>query len=823
MRLRLTTLLLLLGLMTAGAAHAGLKRLSPGDRVKLGPDQALVLLAVDTPLAVRSVRAGEVDHTLGTGTIKDLPAGRSFGLFVADAGRYQWVNVLPSLSFRFHLDDDEDFQFEVKPGVVNYPGDLIFYPRSAWRARFWLHNRGLRAIEWMEENFPDLIKQIPFHYSGRYPDPFADFYLAQRAQLGSAAAETAAPPELAEKTDGYRLPPELLWRQRELYDVTMSPDGRFVALQLQRGEEQWEIEMIDLQAQQRRLLARSIVPYQTVAWSGPNRLLLAAGEPWLTTIELIAIDPAADADHQYKVIRLPRKGILIDELPNEPDHILLGTHNRRGDLLIHRADMSSQASADALRTLPSNRLNVGVKNDRLWLTDGRGRLRLALVEGEESMQLMYGLDGEFNELPEIEDPQFDPLALSAEGDAIYGLSDRGRAQRDLVEVSVASGRIIRTLFTRPGVDVDALVMNPGRQPIGVTFMADGRRNTEYFATDQKQLQALLGKAFPNANVSLAEQSLDGSQQLLWVAGSDRPPQLYHLDRKAASAALLLDALPWLADQHFDPAVKLDVPVGEGLTIEAFLTLPQSEQPPPLVVFPHGGPVGVADSLRFDREVQFLSSQGYAVLQVNFRGSDGYGRAFREAGHRNFGTLIEDDIDAAIEYALAHHRLDAERMCMLGSSYGGYSALIASVRWPDRFRCAISIAGLSDRILHFSATDSTASAESRESLHQIMGDPREDPEGFRATSPVYRYQELTTPVLLIHGLDDRRVDAEHSFRLQKLLTMAGRPPSVLYFEHEGHGIGFEDNRLKMWRSVAAFLAEHLQTAAAEPGTTEGGTR
>src|SRR5690606_16534423 len=219
-------------------------------------------------------------------------------------------------------------------------------------------------------------------------------------------------------------------------------------------------------------------------------------------------------------------------------------------------------------------------------------------------------------------------------------------------------------------------------------------------------------------------------------------------------------LPWLADFEFAPTEVIVARGSDGLSIEAFLTLPEGDGRRPLIVMPHGGPVGVSDHLHFDRDVQFLASLGYAVLRVNFRGSAGYGKAFREAGYHSQGTLIEDDIDAALAQALQDHPLDASRMCTLGFSYGGYSALIAAARAPTRYRCAISVAGVSDRLLFFTASDSARTAEGRKILETIIGDPSTQTRQMIETSPVYRYQDIRIPVMLVHGAKDQRVDIEH---------------------------------------------------------------
>jgi dipeptidyl aminopeptidase/acylaminoacyl peptidase len=233
----------------------------------------------------------------------------------------------------------------------------------------------------------------------------------------------------------------------------------------------------------------------------------------------------------------------------------------------------------------------------------------------------------------------------------------------------------------------------------------------------------------------------------------------------------------------------------------------------VVVYPHGGPVGVSDDLNFNRDVQFLASQGYAVLQVNYRGSEGYGKAFREAGYRGWGRQIEDDIDAALREALAEYPLDESRMCTLGASYGGYSALISAIRNPGRFRCAISMSGVSDRALFFSASDNVRSVKAREQVERLLGNPRTDMAEMQATSPLYHASELTLPVMLVHGREDVRVDFEHTRRLVRMLNLENRPPVVMAIPNMGHSLDEPAMADVVWTGVAGFLQQYLGAPSA----------
>jgi dipeptidyl aminopeptidase/acylaminoacyl peptidase len=215
-------------------------------------------------------------------------------------------------------------------------------------------------------------------------------------------------------------------------------------------------------------------------------------------------------------------------------------------------------------------------------------------------------------------------------------------------------------------------------------------------------------------------------------------------------------------------------------------------------------------------VQFLASLGYAVLRINYRGSAGYGKAFREAGYRSQGTLIEDDIDAALAQALKDHPLDASRMCTLGFSYGGFSALIAAARAPDRYRCAISVSGVSDRLLFFTASDSARTAAGREVLERILGDPVTQTREMTETSPLYRYRDIRIPVMLVHGALDPRVDIEHMRRMRRMLELNGNPPVGFVFEDGGHAILGIERLDRLWSGIAGFLRRHLDGEAVGPG-------
>ncbi|MBD7921630.1 alpha/beta hydrolase family protein [Xanthomonas bonasiae] len=809
--------LLLLALCTlALPAWARMQEVKPGQTPQLAPDEGLVLVAVDTDVDLYGVELNKDGKIFGAGTMSQLKPGISYRLYIAPVGNYAWrkISLLPG--FSYNMRDSDEFRFRIQPGRITYPGDLLFRPKSLFNFDLGMVNRSLAAMDWLQQTHPAVWTHYELGYSGHYPDPFPQFYRQALAQHPNAtpAAKVAlrAPPPPA----AMPIAPATVFRGGLVNALELNPRGDLLALQLHERKDEWRIELLDLASNQQRLLATSVEPIKQLLWAGNDALLFTVRVPHgQDVVRGMRVDVGADGKRKWSALTLPDGGYIVDALPQAPNTVLYATTLRNGDNAVQLMDVSSQAAIDRWRPRFQERLNIGLERDVGWLTDGNGRLRLAVVRRDDDYVLLYrdGMGATYRDVMRLSDLRdFQPVGLSFDAGEIYAVTDEGRGQRDLVAYDVAARKIVRTLFSQPGVDVVDLIQGPRRTPIGVTYYESGRLVSHYFESTDERLGRALSAALPGRNVQIAARNADGRQMILWADAADQPPQLYHLDLDKRAATPIAEDMPWLQGLRFAPSEVLKFKGRDGLPLEAFLTLPPGGERKPLVVFPHGGPIGVADSLGFDPDTQFLASLGYAVLRVNFRGSDGYGRAFREAGRDGFGMLIEDDIDAAIEQALARYPLDAQRMCVLGASYGGYSALVMAMRWPARFRCVASIAGVADRILIYTASDGARDADSRADLERLLGNPNTQLEQMTRTSPLYRYEAIKVPVLLAHGLEDRRVDYEHTRRMLRMLEMAGNPPVGLTFAGEGHGFADVDHRAALWSGVAGFLQAHLSADA-----------
>jgi dipeptidyl aminopeptidase/acylaminoacyl peptidase len=800
----------LLGLLAAPAFAA--KRITGAELPRLRADQGILAVAVDTPVALDLLQLRGGRGISSRVELASVEPGRALALFVVSAGQYRWERVRGADGVQYDVGDDVEYRFDVRPGAINYPGDLVFQPQGGRAAVLHVANRALGVIDALDLRHPGWSLRLPLSYQGRYPDPFPGFYAEARRALG----DLPPPQSVLDAPPAGELPLAIdaLWRTPDLERISLGPAGDLLTMVVHEPGHGWRLELMALDGSASQELLRSPVPIRAVGWSGDRRIVVsvATRSPEEAVSIFVLDDAGSDGIPRFERLSVPRLGRVLDLLPQHEDALLFATREQ-GTLAVHRIDIGSQAALDAAAFDWRDRLNQGVDGDLPWLADSRGRLRAVQAADASGANVLYhGTGDRFAEVLRVEDEHgFQPVALSADGSLIYGLSEAQRAQREIVALDPRSGAVT-TVFGKSGVDIVAPVFDLDRQLLGASYFEGGHFVTHWFDPADRALDAMLRTRFPERSIALLDRDRSGRHLVIAVEGPDAPAELHHVDRDTGAVNLIAATRPWLQQGRFAPAHLLRTTSRDGLEIEAYLTLPPGDGPRPLVVMPHGGPIGLRNQRTFDPEAQFIASLGYAVLQVNFRGSAGFGRAFREAGHRQLGRLIEDDIDAAIQAALAAYPLDAQRMCMVGASYGGYSSMMAALRWPQRFRCVASMAGFSDRVLQFTASDSGRTADVRALLETFMGSPHHALDDMLSSSPLYRFRELDVPLLLAHGTEDFRVDYEHTRRLVRMLTLAGRAPTLVTLYGEGHAMDSPHNRERLWRSLAGFLRQYLDAPA-----------
>ncbi len=314
------------------------------------------------------------------------------------------------------------------------------------------------------------------------------------------------------------------------------------------------------------------------------------------------------------------------------------------------------------------------------------------------------------------------------------------------------------------------------------------------------------QAFDGNRVRITSSSDDKRFLLLHVTGDKEPGQFHLVDTEAKELKYLFNAASWIDPQHMASSEPISFEARDGLKIHGYLTKPvDNSQPTPLIVMPHGGPHGVRDTWQFDPEVQFLASRGYAVLQINFRGSDGYGWSFAESGYGNWGTEIQYDIIDGTRWAANLETIDSERICIVGASFGGYAALMAPTIAQDLYKCAVGVVGPYNLELMWNKADIQRTTLGQNYLQKAIG---RNPEKLRRNSPLYNVNKLTIPVFLVHGKKDWRVDVEHYEQMVKALKTNDHPHQTFLAKQEGHGFYDEENRLAYLEMLEEFLNTHI---------------
>jgi dienelactone hydrolase len=413
-----------------------------------------------------------------------------------------------------------------------------------------------------------------------------------------------------------------------------------------------------------------------------------------------------------------------------------------------------------------------------------------------------------------------PYGFAADNkQVIFAVSEKGEPDK-LVLVDPETGTET-PLAGNPNVDTGGMLYSSDERELLAVRYPDGLPRYDFVNTAhaESKIYAGLIQAFPEHAVSFRGISRNG-RYILLNAYSDVDPGSYYLfDRQTGKARFLLAAMEWIKPSEMSPMKPISLKARDGTTVHGYLTIPRGSDGRnlPLVLHPHGGPHGIRDGWGFNPDVQFLANRGYAVLQVNFRGSGGYGNAFERMGYRNWGTTMVDDMTDAVRWAIAQGVADKDRICTYGASYGGYAALQTVVREPDLYKCTIGYVGIYSLPLWMKDGDIPKRESGRHYLNQVMP---ETLAGQQAQSAAYNIDRINVPVMLVHGAKDERVPISQYKVLVDRLSKAGKPPEVTIVEpKEGHGFYDVDNNVKLYTAMQAFLDKHIGNRRQVAGTAD----
>jgi len=615
----------------------------------------------------------------------------------------------------------------------------------------------------------------------------------------------------------------------------ISPDGRYLAMTVDRGDQDvlTVLRTSDLSVVKINQLpdSKSVGSFH---WTSPERLIfnavrkLGSFEQPFGTGEWFAVNAdgsqprplvfygTRDATQRSKQVDYNERLSLLDTLDDDDTNVVM-------TLTSPRSKEGAGTELVLMDTFTGRRTPMGraPKENCDISLDAAKKPRFALCYSSRDEE------GDYDERSEL-----------------YRREDKGNWT--LVNSSKAGGKHLQIVHTAPDGTVFALE-DDGKAPaaIGTLDTTTGAFNVLHqdkaaeisdmiWSTDDQRLIAVateagapqvtlvdeshpdaelygsLAAAFPGQMVDFSSATRDGSKIVVSVYGDNNPGELYLYDRKAGKARFLMQGRAWLDPKKMASVKPFSVKTRDGTTVYGYLTLPNGSTGKnlPLIVNPHGGPIGPRDNWGFDNISQLLASRGYAVLQVNFRGSSGYGKAFRDAGHGQWAQGIQNDILDATHWAINQGYADKDRICIFGGSFGGYSSLMAPIREPGLFKCAVGYVGVYDLEMLYTKGDIPQRESGRRYLRRTVGT---DKAVLRAGSPTALADKVGIPVLLVAGARDERAVPEQTEAMRDALVKAGNPPvETIIQSGEMHGFYKEENNLALYTKMLEFFERNIGT-------------
>ncbi len=620
-------------------------------------------------------------------------------------------------------------------------------------------------------------------------------------------------------------------------DIKLSPDGEYFAATVPRED---RTALVTVRRSSGEITNHFMLTRNTHVfnfdWVSNTRVVLSVAQKFgsvdqpFSTGELFGMDAsggrfdmlggyrAADLEYAAPTARGIAQNVYLevnDTLPHDDRGIIVSVTSFGRDLKYSTAERMDVK--DGRRSVISR---SPVKR-ATFTTDNAGRVRFVIGAGDDNISKLYYRADNDSDWKLINDEAVThrgeaALGFSADNTLAYLQVENPQGPDSIVAWNPLSGErkvVLRDAVADPG----RILYRIGTQvPVGAMVVSD-RPHTLFFDDNSPEARQyrMLEKSMPDEALLITSGTDDGRLLLVHAWSGSNPGQFFLFDTQARKVQSLFIRRQWIDSDTSAQVQAVSLKARDGLPLHGFLTRPRGSEGKalPMVVLPHGGPIGIHDSWDFNDETQMLAAAGYAVLQVNYRGSSNYGRAFLQAGAQEWGKAMQDDVTDATRWAIEQGYADASRVCIYGASYGGYAALMGVAKEPSLYRCAAGYVGVYDLPMRYSRGAAQETRAGENWLRDWMGAP----ETLAEVSPVNLADRIKVPVFLAAGGEDENAPIAHTKKMAAALKKAGVPVETLYYDSEAHGFYTPEHRRAYYTQLLAFLSKSLggQPAKAAP--------
>jgi dipeptidyl aminopeptidase/acylaminoacyl peptidase len=493
-----------------------------------------------------------------------------------------------------------------------------------------------------------------------------------------------------------------------------------------------------------------------------------------------------------------------DDLPDDPEHVII-SHNKRDAKVFDLFRVNVHTGESVL--IAENPGDVSG-----WQTDHKGNVRIAVAtEGVNSL-LKYreGATGDFKTIITTDyKTEVAPLFFTFDDKKFYALSNRGRDKKALVVIDPARPDAEELVYANPEVDLSNAGYSRLRKVLTRADYTTARSEHKFFDAATEAVYRRIEAKLPGYEITLQSQTLNEDRFIVAASNDRTQGTRYVYDARTDRLARLADINPWIPESGMAVMKPVSYTSRDGLAINAYLTLPPGREPKGLacIVNPHGGP-WARDVWGYNPEVQFLANRGYCVLQMNFRGSTGYGRTFWEASFGQWGLKMQDDVSDGAQWLVKQGIADPKRLGIYGGSYGGYATLAGVTFTPDLYAAAVDYVGVSN-LFTFMKTIPPYWTLELDKMYAMVGHPDRDKTRLAATSPALHVDRIKTPLLIAQGARDPRVNKAESDQVVKALGARGVQVEYLVKDNEGHGFQNEENQFEFYAAMEKFFGKYLK--------------